>query len=127
MKKRAWSRALMVLVVLASASVFADGSERFSPTKLQWLAMELRAAASADGSGLSVVFIEKPPNTIVVRALVFRADIALALVNLALDTHEAMARDMADSYGWKWLVVEREVKNTKYVLPPRRESAVRSQ
>lgn len=106
-----------LLLLLSSPLVFADGSDLFTPTKLQWAAMELNSENGVHGSevidgypSFEYAASGTKKNTVVVTIFTYRktrkkdyeACLALAKMNI---------EKIRNKYEWYWLQYEiNEVK-----------------
>lgn len=104
------------LALLAGAFSIAtqadSGSDRYTPTKLEWLVTEMSACCKVTGTDPdtpSVSFLEKRPNTLVVSIYV-ETERKMKQVDLVFETTRKTATSIAESHGWTWLRVEKRIE-----------------
>ena len=133
MKSIRWLSTIMLLSLIISIPMaFGDpGSEPYTPTKLEWLVMELNAQYRQGGLSdynWGVSYRAIPPAT--VEVLLSRQE-ALYPTNM-LDSAVSQVKELAQSKGWDWVIVTTAEAETlgsmsndelvKYILELRNEN-----
>lgn len=106
---------ILVLLLLAAPADAKDGMAPYTPTKLEWMAVENHNLVSdhMDAHGFTTALLANHPNTIVLTVIhknTFNRALAETLVKNAKATLEGLAKIRK----WNWLRIEtqfREIKN----------------
>ena len=105
-------RLLLILLFLFGRVALADGTESFSPSKLEWLALEANAnyrrEMTTEQPG--VYFEEVPPNTIKI-VIQSRPRVDHMQIKLAEEVAKTCLQFVADKHKWTWykIIVETSV------------------
>ena len=107
MKSTRWLSAIMLpSLIVSTPLVFGDpGSEPYTPTKLEWLVMELNAQyrqGELFDFNWEISYRAIPPDTVEVLP---RGKDAIHRTNL-LDTAVSNVKELAESKGWDWVIVK---------------------
>lgn len=127
-QRKWWFLGVGVLTVLALAAVFivpkvsaqqSEGSKPYTPTRLEWLALELEVRnSSTKHPGIVTVSYGARPqeNTIVLGVSYFR-DADHAQVSAIVDVAKMLTNNAIKRHGWEsWVKIE--VKETMIPWPP---------
>ncbi len=98
---------LVAVLLIAPAGSRADGRDPYTPTKLEWLVLELEANSSIRDAVLhfSVHFLGKEPNTVLVE-VEYDEQANAALMQKAIKESKRHALAMARARRWNWVKVE---------------------
>lgn len=81
----------------------------YTPTRVEWLALELEASYRQDfsnDSDYSVHYLAKPPNTILI-FVHYRNETSAAKVDSGIDAAKQIVRQTASAHNWSsWVKVE---------------------
>lgn len=84
------------------------GMVPYTPTRIEWLAMELEASYREDigSDNYSVHYLAKPPNTVLIFVR-YTGKTSAAIVDRGIDTAKQLVKQDASSHGWSpWVKVE---------------------
>lgn len=85
------------------------GMVPYTPTRLEWLALDLEASYHEDFSrdnNYSLHYLPKPPNTVLI-FVHYKAEVSTETVNHAIDAAKEVVNEDASSHGWRsWVKVE---------------------
>src|SRR5215467_7333194 len=85
------------------------GMTPYTPTRLEWLALDLEASYHEDigqNSVYSLHYLPKPPNTVLI-FVHYKSEASADAVNHAIDAAKEVAYQDASSHGWRsWVKVE---------------------
>ena len=113
--------AAVVLTVHAqqgtAASNMLEGSKPYTPTRLEWLAVELNAKHRTDqlrsnGYGYSICFVPLAKEETILIAVAYSAhETNRELMNISVDSAREMVEMTAKARGWDgWLKIREQVK-----------------
>ena len=94
------------------ASDAGDGRTPYTPTRLEWLALQLNAQARLfeDDARVATMFKSQPPNTIVVW-VGHGSKVSFERAKNAAEYGAEVAKNMAKNFGWDaWVRVKCEWK-----------------
>lgn len=90
-------------------SVTEPGMMPYTPTRIEWLAMDLEASYHQDlgsDSNYSLHYLPKFPNTILI-FVHYRSEASAGTVDKVIDTARQLVNQNASSHGWSsWVKVE---------------------
>jgi hypothetical protein len=87
-----------------------SGSDPYIPTKLEWLTVEVNAAARQEEEGLRIFMIASPPNTIRILSQLLPESRDRHSMNLMVQFVRAIVKEHAEEKGWDdWLVIREEL------------------
>ena len=90
----------------------------YTPTRLEWLALDLEASYHEDfgpDSNYSLHYLPKPPNTVLI-FVHYKSETSAETVNHAIDAAKEVVNQDASSHGWRsWVKVEVQRK----LIPPK--------
>ena len=110
-----------VLLLLAAFVVRSNPSTQpgmlpYTPTRLEWLAVDLEASYHQDfsrDSDISLHYLPKPPNTVLV-ILHYTSQTSPETVDRAINTAKELVTADASSHGWSsWVNIEIQRKLVK--------------
>ena len=85
------------------------GMTPYTPTRLEWLALDLEASYHQDfgrDSNYSLHYLPKPPNTVLI-FVDYKSEASTEAVNHAIDSAKEVVSQDASSHGWRsWVKVE---------------------
>ena len=85
------------------------GMTPYTPTRLEWLALDLEASYHEDigrNSDYSLHYLPKPPNTVLI-FVHYKSEASAETVNHAIDAAKEVVYQDASSHGWRsWVKVE---------------------
>ncbi len=85
------------------------GMVPYTPTRIEWLALELEASYREDigsDNDYSVHYLAKPPNTVII-FVHYTGKTSAAIVDRGIDTAKQLVKQDASSHGWSsWVKVE---------------------
>lgn len=85
------------------------GMTPYTPTRLEWLALDLEASYHEDfdrNSDYSLHYLPKPPNTVLI-FVHYNNEASAETVNHAIDAAKDVVNQDASSHGWRsWVKVE---------------------
>jgi len=85
------------------------GMTPYTPTRLEWLALDLEASYHEDfgrNSDISLHYLPKPPNTVLI-FVHYKSEASAEIVNHAIDAAKEVVNQDASSHGWRsWVKVE---------------------
>jgi len=92
------------------------GMRPYTPSRLEWLALELEASYRQDfsrDSDYDVHYLAKPPNTILI-FVHYRSEAAAGTADYATNTAKQLVTQDASAHGWSsWVKVEVQRKLIK--------------
>lgn len=93
----------------SAAPPVQPGMAPYTPTRLEWLALDLEASYHEDfarDSNYSLHYLPKPPNTVLI-FVHYKSDTSAESVNHAIDSAKEVVYQDAASHGWRsWVKVE---------------------
>lgn len=95
-----------------------SGSEKFEPTKCEWLAVELNANFRERKPGFSSQFYCRPPSTIVL-SYRYHEDAELEAVNQDADSVRETVSRVAAERKWRWIKIEEDIAKADAALKPK--------
>src|SRR5215467_15127971 len=85
------------------------GMTPYTPTRLEWLALDLEASYHEDfgpNSNYSLHYLPKPPNTVLI-FVHYKSEASAETVNHAIDSAKEVVYQDAASHGWRsWVKIE---------------------
>ena len=101
--------AILGLAVQPAAPQKQPGMVPYTPTRLEWLAIDLEASYHEDfalNSEYSLHYLPKPPNTVLI-FVHYKSEAAAEAVNHAIDAAKDVVNHDASSHGWQsWVKIE---------------------
>ncbi len=101
------------IAVLVHAKTLTPGNEPYTPTRLEWAALELQATHgdtwSPEGSTVMVSYRPGQDGLTIVCVLQYSADTSASLIGIVRDTTRQVFSIYKDAKGWAWLRLD--VKN----------------
>lgn len=101
--------AILGLAMHPAAPPTQPGMVPYTPTRLEWLALDLEASYHEDFGGDSVYslhYLPKPPNTVLI-FVHYKSEAATETVNRAIDSAKDVINHDASSHGWQsWVKIE---------------------
>ena len=105
----ACSIAILGLAMQPAAPPTQPGMTPYTPTRLEWLALDLEASYHEDfgrNSDISLHYLPKPPNTVLI-FVHYKSETSAETVNHAIDAAKEVVNQDASSHGWRsWVKVE---------------------
>ena len=112
----ACSIAILGLAMQPATPPTQPGMTPYTPTRLEWLALDLEASYHEDfacNSGYSLHYLPKPPNTVLI-FVHYKSETSAETVNHAIDAAKEVVNQDASSHGWRsWVKVEVQRKLIK--------------
>jgi hypothetical protein len=104
---------IITLVLLCSGAHASEGSEPYSPSKLEWFAMDMNVSSKTDISdgGMMMMFVglEKSNEVLIYVRYLPSAD--RELINTRIKNARELIKIRAKNYGWdNWLKIKEDVK-----------------
>ena len=103
------SIAILGLAMHSGAPPTQPGMVPYTPTRLEWLAVDLEASYHEDfgrDSVYSLHYLPKPPNTVLI-FVHYKNETPAETVNRAIDSAKEVVNQDASSHGWQsWVKVE---------------------
>ena len=104
-----------LLIVEAQQKFY--GSEPYTPTKLEWLAVELNSVGARDYTAADSYLLKYVPIHNEDAILIFvryHSQLDREVLNIALDSAREVIRIRSESRGWdKWLKVKEKIERIK--------------
>jgi hypothetical protein len=101
--------AILGLAMQPAAPPTQPGMTPYTPTRLEWLALDLEASYHEDfgrNSDYSLHYLPKPPNTVLI-FVHYKNEASAETVNHAIDAAKEVVNQDAASHGWRsWVNVE---------------------
>src|SRR6516164_4915680 len=108
--------AILGLAMQPAAPPTQPGMTPYTPTRLEWLALDLEASYHQDfgrDSDYSLHYLPKPPNTILV-FVHYKSETSAEAVDKAIDTAKQLVNQDASAHRWSsWVKVEVQRKLIK--------------
>ena len=112
-----------ILVAVGGAHAFQEqeelrGGGPYTPTKLEWLTVELNSGyrsdfeESGDVGQIERSFVHDQMDTIIVM-IQYSGEVPRSHINRMADLGRKVARNSAKRRGWDWIKVEEQVEETK--------------
>src|SRR5215469_18536946 len=103
------SIAILKLAMQSAAPPTQPGMTPYTPTRLEWLALDLEASYHEDiarNSVYSLHYLPKPPNTVLI-FVHYKSEASAETVNHAIDSAKDVVYQDASSHGWRsWVKIE---------------------
>ncbi len=92
-----------------------QGSEPYTPTKLEWLAVELNGNYRHENplSSYHIFFDTFPNEDAIVIVAIHNPDVDRRSMNSRIAQCRAAVTRMAKRYGWDWVQIREDVRQTK--------------
>jgi len=107
---------LLAAVAVRSSPPAQPGMMPYTPTRLEWLAVDLEASYHQDfshDSPLSLHYLPKPPNTVLIYVH-YTSETSPAALEGAIDAAKGQVNQDASSHGWSsWVKIEVQRKLIK--------------
>jgi hypothetical protein len=103
---------IIVLLFTISSAQASSGSDAYTPTKIEWLVLELRASAQKYRiieDGFSILPVAADSDTVEL-FVQHRAAVDRAQMNAAINTLRDRIEQRKRWRGWKWLKVREEIR-----------------
>ena len=87
----------------------------YTPTRIEWLALDLEASYHQDfghDSGVSLHYLAKPPNTVLV-FIHYTSEASAEAVDNAIETAKQLVKQDGASHNWSWVKIEVQRKLIK--------------
>lgn len=101
--------AILGLAMQPAAPPTQPGMTSYTPTRLEWLALDLEASYHEDfgpDNNYSLHYLPKPPNTVLI-FVHYKNETSAENVNHAIDSAKEVVYQDASSHGWRsWVKVE---------------------
>jgi hypothetical protein len=101
--------AILGHVMQPAAPPTQPGMTPYTPTRLEWLALDLEASYHEDfalNSDYSLHYLPKPPNTVLI-FVHYKSEASAQTVNHAIDAAKEVVNQDASSHGWRsWVKIE---------------------
>ena len=100
---------ILKLAMQSAVPPTQPGMTPYTPTRLEWLALDLEASYHEDigrNSDYSLHYLPKPPNTVLI-FIHYKSEASADAVNHAIDAAKEVVYQDASSHGWRsWVKVE---------------------
>lgn len=93
-----------------------SGTDRYTPTKCEWLAIELNANLRETKNGYSSYFFCRAPGTMLL-SFKYENEAGRAAAATALDEAREAISQIAKDRNWRWIKIEEELVKIESPLP----------
>jgi hypothetical protein len=110
-----------VFVTSAQTRAMSEGEKPYSPTRLEWLAVNMEAQMRIDLSdrdGFSLDFAAPPGQNTILIYVRYLPRVEREIMNARIETAKQVIAIAAKARGWSWLKVQEDVKMQN--LPPQK-------
>ena len=108
---------MFLLIFILNTSAYASkGSEGYTPSKLEWLAMEMNVMSKTEAStsGIYMAFVGIERSNEILIYVRYHPSTDRELLNLQINNAKELIHKKATGYGWtSWLKIKEDVKQQR--------------